>query len=54
MTEQEEIEYHETLITMLEMIWGEGFLSPGGADEVALAGDAVEDGGEQVLGVLGG
>ncbi len=45
MTEQEEIEYHESLITMLEMIWGEGFLSPGGAEEVALllAGEDIKD-----------
>jgi len=27
--------YPERLITMLEAIWGEGFLSPGGAEEVA-------------------
>ena len=45
MTKQEEIEYHESLITMLEMIWGEGFLSPGGAEEVALllAGEDIKD-----------
>ena len=27
--------YHQKLIDMLEAIWGEGFLSPGGPDEVA-------------------
>jgi SAM-dependent methyltransferase len=27
--------YSEAMIAMLEAIWGEGFLSPGGADEVA-------------------
>ncbi|MCB2109420.1 MAG: methyltransferase domain-containing protein [Defluviimonas sp.] len=27
--------YHKRLIGMLEAIWGEGFLSPGGPDEVA-------------------
>ncbi len=45
MTEHEEIEYHEILITMLEIIWGEGFLSPGGAEEVALllAGEDIKD-----------
>lgn len=26
--------YHEDLIGMLELVWGEGFLSPGGPDEV--------------------
>jgi ubiquinone/menaquinone biosynthesis C-methylase UbiE len=42
--------YSEAMITMLEAIWGEGFLSPGGADEVArivgahnLAGASVLD-----------
>jgi ubiquinone/menaquinone biosynthesis C-methylase UbiE len=33
--------YHPDLIAMLEIVWGEGFLSPGGPDEVArLIGDA--------------
>lgn len=36
MAEHQEIEYDETLVTMLEIIWGDGFLSPGGAEEVAL------------------
>ena len=27
--------YHAKLTVILEAIWGEGFLSPGGADEVA-------------------
>jgi len=27
--------YHDRMIVMLEAIWGEGFLSPGGPDEVA-------------------
>lgn len=42
--------YHPRLIGMLEAIWGEGFLSPGGPEEVArlvagsdLAGKAVLD-----------
>ena len=30
-----EIEYDDTLVAMLELIWGEGFLSPGGPAEVA-------------------
>lgn len=45
MTAQQEIEYDEILVTMLEIIWGEGFLSPGGAEEVALLleGEAIKD-----------
>lgn len=32
--------YHDRMIGMLEAVWGEGFLSPGGAEEVArLVGD---------------
>lgn len=27
--------YHDDLIGMLELVWGDGFLSPGGPDEVA-------------------
>lgn len=36
MAEHQEIEYDEILVTMLEIIWGDGFLSPGGAEEVSL------------------
>ncbi len=30
-----EIEYHDAMITMLELIWGEGFMAPGGEGNVA-------------------
>ena len=30
----EELEYDESMISLLEAVWGEGFMSPGGADEV--------------------
>ena len=33
--EEGEIEYTDDLIANLELRWGEGFLSPGGADEIA-------------------
>jgi phosphoethanolamine N-methyltransferase len=37
--------YHAQMISMLEAIWGEGFLSPGGPDEVArLVGGTAFDG----------
>jgi phosphoethanolamine N-methyltransferase len=29
-----EIEYHDAMITMLELIWGEGFMAPGGNGNV--------------------
>ena len=45
MTAESEVEYNQILIAMLEFIWGEGFLSPGGAKEVALilAGENIQD-----------
>ena len=50
--------YHPQLIAMLERLWGEGWLSPGGADEVArllgdfpLAGKTVLDIGSGAGGV---
>ena len=33
---EEEMLYDDTHIALLEDIWGEGFLSPGGPDEVCL------------------
>jgi phosphoethanolamine N-methyltransferase len=30
----EELEYDESMISLLEAVWGKGFMSPGGADEV--------------------
>ncbi len=34
MTEEHEIEYTPAFIRQLELLWGEGFLSPGGPEEV--------------------
>ena len=34
MGEIEELEYDENMISLLEAVWGEGFMSPGGTDEV--------------------
>lgn len=41
--------YPDRLIAMLEAIWGEGFLSPGGADEVARVLEGHDLGGKSVL-----
>jgi ubiquinone/menaquinone biosynthesis C-methylase UbiE len=30
-----ENEYHDNMVTMLELIWGDGYMAPGGADNVA-------------------
>lgn len=41
--------YHDRLIGMLEAIWGEGFLSPGGPDEVARLVAGTDFAGKSVL-----
>ncbi|MCV2867729.1 methyltransferase domain-containing protein [Defluviimonas sp. WL0002] len=41
--------YHQKLIGMLESIWGEGFLSPGGPDEVARLVGGSDFAGKSVL-----
>lgn len=49
MTENQEIEYDDKLITMLEIIWGDGFLSPGGAEEVVLLLEGEDISGKEVI-----
>jgi phosphoethanolamine N-methyltransferase len=41
--------YHDRMIGMLEAIWGEGFLSPGGQEEVARLVGATDIAGKSVL-----
>lgn len=41
--------YHQKLIDMLEAIWGQGFLSPGGPDEVARLVEGSDFAGKSVL-----
>lgn len=41
--------YHQKLIDMLEAIWGQGFLSPGGPEEVARLVDGSDFAGKSVL-----
>lgn len=41
--------YHNRMIGMLEAIWGEGFLSPGGPDEVARLVGSTDFAGKSVL-----
>ena len=44
-----EDEYDDTLVTMLELIWGEGFLSPGGPRAVRNIVEGVDLAGKLVL-----
>jgi phosphoethanolamine N-methyltransferase len=41
--------YHPALITLLERVWGDGWLSPGGPDEVARLLDGLDLTGKAVL-----
>jgi phosphoethanolamine N-methyltransferase len=46
---EEEIEYNEEFISFLEVIWGEGYLSPGGPGEVARILEGIDLTGLKVL-----
>lgn len=44
-----ESEYHDNMITMLELIWGEGYMAPGGAGNVAKLIRGISTKGKRVL-----
>jgi ubiquinone/menaquinone biosynthesis C-methylase UbiE len=57
MASENDLEYDDDLIDGLELIWGDGFLSPGGVEEVALLLDGIDLGGKEALDIgcgLGG
>jgi len=41
--------YDDALVTLLELVWGEGYLSPGGPDEIRMVVDGVDLAGKSVL-----
>ncbi|MGI9351172.1 MAG: SAM-dependent methyltransferase, partial [Rhizobiaceae bacterium] len=45
----DDILYDRSVIEFLEELWGEGFLSPGGPEEVARVVDGVDLKGKHVL-----
>ena len=49
MTADSEMNYDDRHIATLEDIWGEGFLSPGGPDEVARVIEGLDLRGKRVL-----
>lgn len=49
--QEHEDEYTDEFVQTLELIWGDGFLSPGGAAEVAMALDGVDIAAKSVLDV---
>ena len=53
----QEIEYHDAMIRMLELIWGEGYMAPGGDGNVRNMVEGLELSGRRVLDIgcgLGG
>ena len=54
---EHETEYHEPMMTMLELIWGEGFMAPGGTGNVDKMVEGLDLQGKRVLDIgcgLGG
>lgn len=49
MSGDHEQEYDDELVYLLEAVWGEGYLSPGGPDEIKRIVDGVDFAGKRVL-----
>ncbi len=47
-------EYHDAMVTMLELIWGPGYMAPGGAGNVAKMLDGLDTAGKRVLDIGSG
>jgi phosphoethanolamine N-methyltransferase len=43
-----EDEYHNNMVTMLELIWGEGYMAPGGPGNVARMLDGFDTYGKRI------
>ena len=50
----EELHYSDQFMAFLEMLWGEGYLSPGGPEEVALLLDGIHLAGKAVVDIGSG
>ena len=46
-----ENEYHDNMVAMLELIWGEGYMAPGGPGNVARLLDRIDTRGKRILDV---
>jgi phosphoethanolamine N-methyltransferase len=46
-----ENEYHDSMVKMLELIWGQGYMAPGGAGNVAKILEETEPRGKRILDV---
>ena len=49
MTSEQTQEYDDALVTVLEAVWGEGYLSPGGSNEISMIVDGVPLAGKAAL-----
>ena len=49
-----EDEYHDKLITLLEVIWGEGYMAPGGPGNVAKILKGTDPQGKRILDIGSG
>lgn len=49
MSEEHGQEYDDAMVTLLEAVWGEGFLSPGGPDEIRKIVEGMDFSGMRVL-----
>lgn len=45
-------EYHDNMVRMLELIWGEGYMAPGGPGNVAKLLQGTEPEGKRVLDIV--
>jgi len=50
----EDSHYTDEFVDRLEVLWGEGFLSPGGADEVREIVKGIDLAGKSVLATISG
>jgi phosphoethanolamine N-methyltransferase len=49
MTSEQTQAYDDALVALLELVWGEGYMSPGGPDEIRMIVEGVELDGKAVL-----
>ena len=51
---EHENEYHDGMVRMLELIWGDGYMAPGGPGNVAKMLDGIDTAGKRILDIGSG
>ena len=51
---EHENEYHDGMVRLLELVWGEGYMAPGGPGNVAKMLDGIETEGKRILDIGSG